>query len=331
LALAASCALLASGCATVKVQPARLDHVRTVAIVGYDGDYVHHTTNANDNSVVAAINTAKGISQALKGDFVREYDQEAGVTYSIVSRRLAQDFGWQVLPSAQVVANPVYASLREKLKHAPAGLIHPEGFISGTGARKMEPADRAALLKALGVDALVAVEMRYYEARHVKVAVAGAESGKTFVWARIDLTLYDTEVEPAWRDVQADGALSATSMPVVMGVQSNKNQTQAVAEATDYALDTLAVRYNNARAETERKTGYVRAQPAPAAPAEAAGQQPAVAAPASTEQAPAAPAPEPAKGDSSAPPAAAGAPAADSSAAPAAAGEQPPAAAPATP
>lgn len=291
-----------SGCATVKVDPGRCDSVSSVAVVGYD---VHFLRNAeqSSNEVVNIINTAKTITQLASGDFARQEQEQSVIAYDIIVEGLEKGFGWRIVPYEQVVANPVYRRLFEKYEHRhSSGTPRMTDLLGGGAARGLEPAEQAELAQALGVEGLVSLEVSYRRARCTEVAVADAAIGHDHLQARIGLTVMDGNEKPAWRDTSAVGDVSATRMPVVMGVETDSNLSEAMREATISAGATLFGRFRYARAEEESRIAAARAASGQAAGAQSPEAAPA-AAPAAAAAAPeATPATTPAEEASAAAP-----------------------------
>ncbi|MGI5860633.1 MAG: hypothetical protein ACOX6T_01100 [Myxococcales bacterium] len=286
--VAASAAIaVVSGCATVKVDPGRCDSVSSVAVVGYDVDFLRNAQES-PNEIVNIINTAKAITQLASGDYARQEEEQSVIAYGVIVEGLAKEFGWKIVPYEQVVANPVYRRLHERYKNRMSnGIPRMTDLLGGGASRSLEPAEQAELAQALGVEGLVALEVSYRRTRCAEFHVNYADVGHDHLQARIQLTVMDGNEKPAWRDTNAVGDPSVTRMPVVMGVETDSNLSQAMREATVSAVGTLFGRFEFARADAQRRAA---AQAAAGQPADAQSPEAATAA---TAPAPATPATAP--------------------------------------
>lgn len=245
--------LAATGCASMrplKVQPQRLQQVRTVAIVGYDSYLSQEVKGQVEPTVwqelvlrsLAAQGTASATvsstAQSLLGGESRNYDR--------LGARLEQALGWQVLPREKLTNDPVYARLLTRYRHAPSlGAMGIPNLLGGAAARSMSVEERVELLRSLGVDAVVTAQVSIWSDNGDPALIATGAP----LWARLDFSVLTSDPEPVWTDT-AHGGPSATPLPGLVTLDTVHVLAAALEEATDNALDTLIAHQREACAQT---------------------------------------------------------------------------------
>ncbi len=243
----------ATGCATLKVQRPRVDNVKTVAIVAYTGT-VDMRTNDEKNGqggIAGSINAIKGISELASGEIQKSRLAQAEQGYALLAKKLSEANGWKVVEKEAIAANAEYA------KHLTA---NPNEGITVTGlqfvpnlmreevARQLKPAERAELLKTLGVDAIAMVRVQYVLGDTSGFSMGGVGKITKYPKAIVQLALYDAAGEDeAWKDSWAEGKPTKEGFAQTMGVNSDEGETPILLSAADSGLAALIDRYQKAK------------------------------------------------------------------------------------
>ncbi|MDR0966747.1 MAG: hypothetical protein LBM75_09680 [Myxococcales bacterium] len=287
-ALIAIALLMTVACAgrSLKVEPAAVQRVHSVAIVGFD-TYL----STEIGSKLAKLIGPDLLIQTLASGWVQSglSPIDSKMPYEAFAQRLSQELGVRVLTHEALTQNPAYAELYRTLasEHS-VGNLRIDGILSGDAARNLSRDQREALRAALGVDALMAVETSYWIDATDTVSAVGGEK----LWARIDFALFSETDEPIWRD-QADGDLSKKGLPPLVRQEAIAELKIALAQATDNALSTLFSHLNQRCPECSKPTATqaTAAAETPESAQNASVSADVPAAPEQTSQTSAAPAP----------------------------------------
>lgn len=233
--------ILSSACgSTLKL--AELDRVKTLAIVAYEA-----RLKSPDGDGVKA--TFFKDRDAAKDNAIKAYEQLGGA--------LTQKMKWAIKPHAEMIANPGYAAIFERVQNSNVFLrlegklaklsenYYPDGVIWGSRAGWLTTEDRAKLFETLGVDAIavaeVDVEVSYSTSFLMKTNAAYSAQVKFKVYA-------PNSDEPIWIDEMAKGDESETTSGWNFGPVTFRNQEQkAFLEAIGLGYVALITRYEEAR------------------------------------------------------------------------------------
>lgn len=224
-------ALFATACAgrTFKVAPTELKKVESIAIVGFD-TYVSSDIGGKLAKLIGPDLLIQTLASGWSADRLNPVDSK--MPYDALARRLQAELGVRVLTHEEVTQNAAYAEVYRRLANEHAvGNMRIEGVLSGDAARNLPVTERVSLRQALGVDAVMAVEMSYWLDDTDTISDIGGEK----LWARIDAALFADGEEPIWRD-QADGELSKKGIPPLVRQEAIADMRVALGEATDNAL-----------------------------------------------------------------------------------------------
>lgn len=271
LALAA---VLATACAvrSFRVEPAQVQKVQSIAIIGFD-TYVSTDIGSKLAKLIGPDLLIQTLASGWSAGDLNPVDSK--MPYGALARRLQSELGVRVLTHEALTQNQAYADLYRALAHEHSvGNLRIDGVLSGDAARSLSADQREALRQALGVDALMAVEMSYWLDDTDTISDIGGER----LWARIDAALFAEGEAPIWRD-QADGERSKKGIPPLVRQEVVADLRVALGQATDNALALLF-------AHLERRCPECRgARPAPAPQAAIEAVPPAIAAPQVTQAA----------------------------------------------
>lgn len=151
LAILASCAAFKP-----KLDSQRAKEVKKLAIIGFEIHQQQPTDNLGLNAFKDAINN-NGTQNSP------EYQRMAKSIYLDLANKIEAKTKWSVLRYDQVAMNKAYAQyVKAKMEGARSTsltgnnseLIHLKGILDVYAFRKMTPAQRAEMAKALGVDAI---------------------------------------------------------------------------------------------------------------------------------------------------------------------------------
>jgi hypothetical protein len=251
--VAAVAVLAVTGCASVKVQHPRVDNVKTVAIVAYTGTVDMRTQDEKDGKgggIGGMVNGIKGISEMASGELQNSRRTQAEQTYAMLSKKLAESNGWKVVERDAIAANAEYA------KHLAAnpnegitviGLQFMPNLMREEIARQLTPAQRAELLKSLGVDAIALVRVQYVLGDTSGFSLGGVGKITKYPKAITQVALYDGAGEDeAWKDSWAEGEVTKEGFAQTMGVNSDEGETPILMTAADSSLSKLIERYQKA-------------------------------------------------------------------------------------
>lgn len=224
-------ALVATACAgrTFMVAPGELQKVQSIAIVGFD-TYVSSDIGGKLAKLIGPDLLIQTLASGWSADKLNPVDSK--MPYDALARRLEAELGVRVLTHEELTGNAAYAEAYRRLANEHAvGNMRIEGVLSGDAARNLPVAERVSLRKALGVDAVMAVEMSYW----IDDTDTTSDIGGEKLWARIDAALFADTEAPIWRD-QADGELSKKGIPPLVRQEAIADMRVALGEATDNAL-----------------------------------------------------------------------------------------------
>jgi hypothetical protein len=242
-------AALASGCATLKVDQAKVREVKKVAIIAL----------SSQQEFPPGIKFGIGSSSEDHGANVA-FDKESphmDEIYANLRKLLQKDLKWQVLEQGAVTENPgyvkAYKSKKEGLQAARFGgskdseLFRPTRIMDWFAGRRLEQAERDQLIKDLKVDAVVVAEHRVaLESKGISLLGSGDFSPQS----TLVFSVFRPGVEdPIWDDLQAKGDAIKDSTAVVLGVSDNNLLKKKSVMAADNAHLKLFLRY---REETEK-------------------------------------------------------------------------------
>jgi hypothetical protein len=240
LSAALLAALLFVACTprTFLAKPEALNPIRSVAIIGFD-TYVSADIGAKLNKLMGPDLLIQTLSSGWKPNVASPIDAKGA--YGVMAERLSSELGVRTLGYEEVAGSEAYAALFKKyLYEHSVGNLRVDGILSGEGARKLTVEERESLRKALGVDAVMAVELSYW----VDDAGIVSEVGGERLWGRIDAVMFADGPEPIWRD-EADGERTKKGLPPLVHQEALADIKIAVEEATSNALSLLFSRLHD--------------------------------------------------------------------------------------
>jgi hypothetical protein len=236
--------LAVSGCATVSVQKERLEKVKTVAIIGFTGQVAIQDSNKATGGIGGAINGIKGAVEVSSGEYRQRREQQAREVYGHLVDRLQQTMGWTVVDKDKVANNSSYLTLAQANPSGGVGSGYGEqvvpGLVREESLRTLDNASLTQLAKALGVDAVAVVRVKYVVGDKSGVSIGGVGHTTLYPKAIVQFALYDAEgQDPAWKDKWAEGAPTKDGISNTMGVESDANESQVLVAAADSAVGAL--------------------------------------------------------------------------------------------
>lgn len=262
-------AVLATACAgrTFKVEPAQVQKIQSIAIIGFD-TYVSTDIGSKLAKLIGPDLLMQTLASGWSAGNLSPVDSK--MPYDALARRLQSELGVRVLTHEALTQNQAYADLYRTLSNEHSvGNLRIDGVLSGDAARNLSEVQRAALRAALGVDAIMAVEMSYWLDDTDTISDIGGEK----LWARIDAALFADGEAPIWRD-QADGERSKKGIPPLVRQEVVADLRVALGQATDNALALLFAHLNQRCPECRNQQPAV----APATMESAPATEPATAA-----------------------------------------------------
>ena len=233
-------ALFISACAgrTFLAKPEAVRSVQSIAVIGFDA-YVSADIASRVNNLMGPELLIQTLSSGWRPNVTAPIDSKDA--YAAFSDRISAELGVRTMSCDDVSSNPQYAELAKKYASGHSiGNLRVDGILSGESVRDMTASERESLRKALGVDALMAIEVSYWVDNSDTISEIGGER----LWGRIDAVLYGEGEEPIWRD-QADGERSKNGLPPLVSQEALGAVRTAVEEATQKSLDLLFQHLNS--------------------------------------------------------------------------------------
>jgi|GEM_PF-5667495 len=235
------------GCAHA-VNVARLHTVKSAAIIAFNGEVdITETDPGSKGGIGGALSGFQGLSDVGSAETQARRTVEGQTSYDALVAKLSQGLGWNVLPRAQVVANPEVQKLfAEKMKDVSVS----KGFRFGVDQilwsemGDLNQAQQQALKAALGVDVLLVVKVQIKQGREYGYGVG--QDGVFDVWPKGILTFaaYDGgEGGAIWSERWIEGANTQGKLKRTMGVNDTTDEAKLVVEATQLAADALVAKY----------------------------------------------------------------------------------------
>ncbi|MHB8872952.1 MAG: hypothetical protein ACYC8T_04630 [Myxococcaceae bacterium] len=239
---------LTTGCATLKVQREKVESTKTVALVAFTGEVSLTDPNEKKSSggIRGSINAIKNVASLASGELEQRRGEQGEKAYAMLSKKLGEGMGWTVLDHGQVAANPRYAEL---LKQSPnegvmvAGLQTLKDVLREESVRGLTAAERAELVKGLGVDAVAVARVKYVVGDKSGFSMGGMGKITKYPKAIVQFALFDASgAEPIWNDIWAEGKPTTEGLDDVMGVSVQEKETQVLLSAAESGYDQLISR-----------------------------------------------------------------------------------------
>ncbi len=225
----------ALSCASVRVAP-RLQQLRSVAIIGLTGhlDLQSNRSRTGRGQVRTTINATNSLFALASGALAKRRAKLGAGCYGQLAEAL-EARGWRVLNREALVQNKTYQAQRGE----------PENLLTGYGtfglqdvlrfddAESLKPEALEALLDALKVDALVAVELDFKIGAVSGRAKGGPSDLKRHPQASVKLRVFD-RAGALWTDDGAQGAVTRVSIS-----NAAPQENRALLAASLSAMETL--------------------------------------------------------------------------------------------
>lgn len=251
LSLVGLFAVVLAGCGSASVmQKEKFDTIGKVAIVGfsvqerlpYTGKGVMKEILSGDSSHEGAGGMRMTMAEIAKPA------PHADAAVTNLKRALEKKFNWKVVALADLEKSAEYRSLSARLTKQPQarpmlngknmGVYVPSQGVETFLIKDIQPEERAALARSLGVDAILFADYQVeLKNRGGLKHLVGA--GDYHSQANVILTLYDrTSADPIWRDY-AYGDETAESIEHALGFAGEAPLHQQAVAAMRIATDSL--------------------------------------------------------------------------------------------
>lgn len=281
--------LTAMGCA-LPIKTAALSQVKTIAVIGLTQvDNMAGAQQPGSQGVTGFVNAIKTLQKQDSGQARAEAKARTEGSHGLLSQRLKDGLGWQVLSKDELSGSEKFRStLAQQTKTLPtddaATLLQTGGQL-----RLSDLVTRRAILDALGVDAVATAFVTYDVGKTSGFSIGGMGKQKRHPRATVRFAVYDRNTpEPIWFEQAAAGKPSPDGIEDIMGVSSTADATPLFLAADTSAYDQLMDHFRSMKARADAQAEKAAAKAAAATPAPAAAPATTTAPP--TEAAPAAPA-----------------------------------------
>ncbi|MGV3619292.1 MAG: hypothetical protein ACO1OB_00665 [Archangium sp.] len=269
LFLVASLGFMVTGCAGITVKKDQVAATKRVAIIGYQGILQLEDNDASSkNSITGSIGAAKNMADMTSGKMGARRTEQAQYGYAELSRRLAAQFGWEMIPQAQLGTVVLY---QDKVVKS-GGLMRTgsqtvEGLLTQYEVNTWKPAQLAEIAAGINADALATVELKYTVGKRGGVSIGGMGSTTKFPVATAHFKVVNKAGEVIWEDWVAKGEVASKGLRNTMGADIVAEETEILNEAANSAFEAVIARYLGAEdASAKEKKGDVKAsETAPAA------------------------------------------------------------------
>jgi hypothetical protein len=149
------------GCASLKVDTAKMQSIKKVAIIGFDV-LQQQPVRVTD---LIGINTQGASHGVAVGS--RSEQAHVGEMYDMLVQKLAAEKGYAVVKRAELIRNPAYAAIYERRTHGVTSrpfvpehylLYQAPNVLDGFDVSTLSPAEQRNLAEALKVDAVLVVK-----------------------------------------------------------------------------------------------------------------------------------------------------------------------------
>ncbi len=233
--------VLGSGCiTTLTIKKDEVSALKKVALIGYAGHF--NLDNASSkNSITATIGAAKNMADVSSGKQAARRQEQAMQGYAEFTKQFSQAFGFEFLDRQAFTASPQYTATVDKAR--PGGTQFIPGVLSQPQVNVFKPADLAGMAQAMGVDALITVDLRYDIGATGGVAIGGMGSTTKSPVGNAHLKVINTKGEIIWEDYVARGQVTTDSLRNTMGADIVENETAVMTEAATTTIAALLERY----------------------------------------------------------------------------------------
>lgn len=222
-----------------------IDSVKKVAIVGFRGDVAIQDQRQQGGGIAGTVAGAKTLSDMKSGRLNERRERQAQQIHDLLAQRLTA-LGWEL--------SPVTASdtIKEKVRQKPTGIVmfgvqHVKELMLDPEVRFMSAADRQKVIRELGVDGILTINVQYSAGNRQGFAIGGLGTFKIFPRATVTAQLWNaTQDKPVWEDAFAMGATSALSVTENVGILEEVGETEALVDAATLGIDELVGRYRAA-------------------------------------------------------------------------------------
>lgn len=231
---------------------ARLNQVKTAAIVGYGGevDIREDRPEMQGSSLGGMASAVQGLSDVSSPETAARRAEEGKSSYDVLAEKL-KSLGWTVLPRDQVTQNDEVKKLfADKMKNV---TVNKGSRFGVDGLPWFEMADlskdqQLALKKSLGVDVLIVAKVQVKQGRAYGYGVGQNGVFDIYPKAILSLNAYDGgEGGAIWSERWVEGANTQGKLKRTMGVNETTDEAKLVVEATQLAGDALIAKYNKAK------------------------------------------------------------------------------------
>jgi hypothetical protein len=248
-------ALAICGCASMKVEKEQVAQVHKVAIVGFAVDQRMPNTGEGVVKSLLAPKRNDGPMKGLHAAEIGKPAEHAQMMYDELAKTLSNGMAWKVVARDELRNNIDYRAIfdeRTKQPQARPFLSGPnmevfvaDGIVEDFLIAPMEPAERAELIRKLGVDAIAeaTVHIELINGGGLKTLVG---AGDFHPKATLSFNVYDaTHKDAIWTDVYADGEPTAEGVEHALGFADVDAVNQQAILATDSAYQKLLARYKS--------------------------------------------------------------------------------------
>lgn len=259
------------GCA-LPIKPAALSQVKTIAVVGLTQvDNMAAAQQPGSQGVTGFVNAVKTLQKQDSGRAQAEAKARTEQSHALLSQRLKDGLGWQVLSKDELSSSEKFRStLAQQTRTLPtddaATLLQTGGQL-----RLADLTTRRAILDALGVDAVATAFVTYDVGKTSGFSIGGMGKQKRHPRATVRFAVYDRQSpEPIWFEQAAAGQPAPDGIEDIMGVSSTADATPLFLAADTSAYDQLLDHFRRMKQRADQQAAKAAAQAAPApAPAPA--------------------------------------------------------------
>ncbi len=256
LVLAGVATLLSTGCTTLTVRKDKCEGVKSAAIVAYSAFYQldPDANKQGKSSVLDVINDVSDMVETVEGKTGAERVEQATLAFTSISGALDQELKWKMMPHLTMLQHKDYmawAAERESslanASQSMGGMALVPGLAPAWSGWRLDPGERDRLASALGVDAIIVVELHYGIGDTSGFALGGIGKVTYHPNAVVRMSVFAKgEKEPIWEEKRAVGKPASDGFDKTMGIERKDRLHAALKDATHEAIKALLKRYRGA-------------------------------------------------------------------------------------
>jgi hypothetical protein len=236
-----------AACSTMKVDSAKMQNIKSVAVVGFDLVQQQPVSKMDLLKIATHVKTSSGPGVGTRND--QEHVAEA---YDMIVAKLAAEKGFQVVQRADLVSNPAYAALfKKRTEGLTSKSLVPDRYTLYSAPKVLDsfdvstltPEEKSNLQSALKVDAIIVVksivDLNFSGLWASLIGQATMSPAATSTVSMVDCRTG----EEIWSDNHAVGEPVENSEKSFLGMAEDKKVNalakQAVANSLDSAFQRI--------------------------------------------------------------------------------------------